>query len=806
MAEFFLKRGEQVFGPMSVVHVKECGKRGQIGPGDALAQDIQGPWIPVEQVTGLVLKSEATETLVETESPVQAGSDDGNTVVRDITDYFRKITKQGTNLAKGLIKKGRDTYSTALQEAFASDTTILIPIKDKVVIGRDREDCDYQLEHSQVSRWHTRVERAGERYVVTDLGSSNGTYLNGSLIGRKEELNSGDVLNIGPFSFTFDGEALIRESGSATAEIICSGLCKQVTDRSTGSKILILNDVSLVIKPREFTVIIGPSGGGKSTLLNALSGRSPATSGVVLVNGQNLYTHFDALKKSMALVPQKDVLHNELRLRKALLYTAKLRLPPDLGSEACAAIVDEYLETVTLTERQGTAIKDLSGGQVKRASLANEIISQPNLLFVDEATSGLDEHTDGEIMQIFRQIAEDGKTVVCITHNLTNVEKYCHKVVILAPGGYLAFIGTADEAIRYFDIRTLGDVYIKLRDRAPEEWKKRFAATPGYRQMYGEVKQHDSDSSRKIGERRRQSFTQKSAIFLRQLILLAERGWEIQLSDLRSLSVMVLQCVFIAALMCILFGEIPAAGYGLQIEAERADFCARVIFLLTISSYWFGCNNAAKEIVKDKEIYERERDVCLNVISYYTAKLLMLAVMTVIQVVLLLYLVGIYTGLPGTFSSQVISISLIGICGVCTGLLISTISKNTDMAVTLVPVAIIPQVILAGLIWPIDGFAEFLSNLFISCYWGYGNLMGTLPDGIAETAGYGEWSFLSAGIIIMHTVLLVAAANAFLYAADKRLSLKGTGIDKWLKTAAKTLQARVPHLPSRADTQDDINI
>jgi hypothetical protein len=123
------------------------------------------------------------------------------------------------------------------------------------------------------------------------------------------------------------------------------------------------------------------------------------------------------------------------------------------------------------------------------------------------------------------------------------------------------------------------------------------------------------------------------------------------------------------------------------------------------------------------------------------------------------------------------------------------------MAVTLVPVAIIPQVILAGLIWPIDGFAEFLSNLFISCYWGYGNLMATLPDGIAETAGYGDWSYLSAGIVILHTLLVVVAANAVLYAADKRLSLKGTGIDKWLKTTAKTLHEKVSQFPVLTDNR-----
>jgi len=725
--------------------------------------------------------------------PVPPGQDEPPPEELPFSGLLGKVRK--------LVRKGQDVYESALQEAYRSDLPGAIPIQGRLVLGRDPAACDCVLEHARVSRRHARIERTTAGCQVTDLGSGDGTYVNGGRVVSTSPLITGDRLNVGAYAFTFDGQVLIPTASANRAEILCDRVSREVMDRSTGEPLRILNDISLLVTPCEFTVILGPSGGGKSTLLNALSGRQPATHGLVLLNGQNLYTCFDALKKNMALVPQKDVLHQELGLRSALLYTARLRLPPDLGNADYEAVVDEYLETVDLQERGETMIRDLSGGQLKRASLANEIISEPNLLFVDEATSGLDEHTDGEIMQIFRRIAEHGKTVVCITHNLTNVEKSCHKVVILAPGGYLAFIGTPDEARGYFQIDSLGDVYQRLQDKPALQWKEEFEKTEACRQMQQSIDSRVEGTQDRSDSRRQQSLIQVVAIFFRQLILLMRRGLEIQLADRKSLAMMGVQCVFIALLICILFGQMPQApvlGMGGQ---KRIQFASTVLFLLTVSSFWFGCNNAAKEIVKDKEIYERERDVCLNVISYYGAKFLLLTVATAIQVSFLALVVKVVTGLPGNLVFQVASLALVGICGVATGLFISTVSSNTDMAVTLVPVAIIPQVILAGAIWAVDGFAELLSAVFISCYWGYGNLMATLP-GSVRSAEFSDWNYLlSATLVLCHVGLLMVAANLVLYAVDKRLSLKGTEIDQWVKNARQAFQGAIESVSSNPVTE-----
>ncbi len=346
------------------------------------------------------------------------------------------------------------------------------------IIGRDAAAAQYHLDHPHVSRLHASLSVDGERVILADLGSSNGTYVNGQRLSRPTPLKPGDNIDIGPFSLRFDGSGLVSRSRSNNIELVARGVKRVVTDRATGQPLRLLDHISLVIRPREFVCLLGPSGSGKSTLLAILSGRNPPDVGAVALNGEDLYANFEALKEDIAVVPQKDVLHDSLALGAALRYTAELRLPPDLSRAEVEASLSDILEVVGLTRRRGMLIRHLSGGQVKRASLANELVARPSLLFLDEVTSGLDEQTDREVMELFRQVADGGKTVVCITHNLANVEATCHLVVILTEGGRLAFVGTPDEAKAYFAIARLGDVYRTLARETPEVWHARFRSSP----------------------------------------------------------------------------------------------------------------------------------------------------------------------------------------------------------------------------------------------------------------------------------------------------------------------------------------
>jgi energy-coupling factor transporter ATP-binding protein EcfA2 len=279
------------------------------------------------------------------------------------------------------------------------------------------------------------------------------------------------------------------------------------------------------------------------------------------------------------------------------------------------------LETVGLTARRTTVIRHLSGGQVKRASLANEILCKPSLLFLDEVTSGLDEQTDREVMNLFRSLADGGKTVVCVTHSLANVERTCHLVVILTAGGKLAFFGKPAEALAYFAIDRLGDVYDLLKQHPAEHWQQSFRKSPHWQRYVGD-RMPPAPTTKivpaavaalRLGERLQP--------LLRQTILLTARYASIWRGDWMSLLAMASQALVVAVLLGLLFGNLN------EVKDNPLDYAQRTVnlmFLLAVSSFWFGCNNAAKEIVKERTIYTRERDFNLLVSSYYASKFLRL--------------------------------------------------------------------------------------------------------------------------------------------------------------------------------------
>ncbi len=436
--------------------------------------------------------------------------------------------------------------------------------------------------------------------MLADLGTANGTFVNGRRLTKPAPLAVGDRVDVGPFALRFDGESLEGTSRANNIELVADGLTRTVTDRGTGKPLTLLDDVSLVVRPKEFVCIIGPSGSGKSTLLAMLSGRAAPDGGRVLVNGRDLYRHFAALKPDIAVVPQKDLLHDTLSVGAALRYTAELRLPGDAGPADIEASVGDILGVVGLGHRRGTPIRLLSGGQLKRASLANELLCKPSLLFLDEVTSGLDEQTDREVMDLFRLVADGGKTVVCVTHGLANVEATCSLVVVLTVGGKLAFVGTPGEAKGYFGVARLGDVYAALAARPADDWRDQFRASPFHRRYVADrlSRPCDDDTGRSAA-----GDEQPPARPLRQAWVLTRRYLAVWRGDRAAVLALAGQSLLVAVLLAAVFGRLADVAN----PAERSQRTVNLLFLLAVSSFWLGCNTAAKEVVKERTIYARER-------------------------------------------------------------------------------------------------------------------------------------------------------------------------------------------------------
>lgn len=212
-------------------------------------------------------------------------------------------------------------------------------------IGRALEN-ELVVSDLQVSRNHAEFHSTPDgRMEIRDLGSHNGTYVNGQPIpkGGSVQLGPTDIVGVGHSTFRIVGDRL--EEFVDTGEVSFSA--RHLTVTVDGGK-QILKDVSFGVPEKSLIAVIGPSGSGKSTLLKALTGYRPANQGDVLYDNRNLYKQFAELRQRIGLVPQDDILHKELTVKRALKYAAKLRFPADTTAAERDARIDEVLRELKL--------------------------------------------------------------------------------------------------------------------------------------------------------------------------------------------------------------------------------------------------------------------------------------------------------------------------------------------------------------------------------------------------------------------------------------------------------------------------
>jgi ABC-type multidrug transport system ATPase subunit len=643
-----------------------------------------------------------------------------------------------------------------------------IPLDRNAVIGRSPDSGGITLDHPRVSRRHAEVRVTNDKVFLRDLGSGNGTFLNGERITAYRDLKAGDRIDIGPFSFKFTGRGLVQSSREGNLRVVARNLTRTVRSHSDGKMIRILDDVALVVEPGEFVCILGSSGSGKSTLMQALSARKPADQGQVFLNEVSLYANFQTVKQSIALVPQKDVLHEDLSLEECIRYTAKLRLPPDTAESGLREAVGQAIERVDLKHRASTPIKHLSGGQKKRAALANETVSKPELLFLDEVTSGLDEGTDWEMMRLFRRMADGGMTVICVTHTVANVEDFCHKIIIMTPPGMLAYYGPPVGAKRYFELDKLGDVYRKLAEAPGTEWRDRFLASDEYRRYIEEPLASAPVESATPARPADQTGRVQDELpeVKRQFGILTSRFSKLLAADRKTLGIAFAQSGLIGIFLVLVFGTVT--------NQDPKQF--PLLFFLGISCFWCGCNNASKEIVKERFIYSMERDVNLSVTSYILSKTIMLGLFGIIQVALLFGIVYSFGTVPGDATRQFVAMAVSVMAGTATGLFISAVARTEDQASTLVPIALIPQILLAGIIVrDLPKIPDAIAHVAISGFWVYRAMESALTNKMDDA----NFALL---ILAVHTVVFLIASGVLLYIRDARGQMVyGKAINQRLK-------------------------
>ncbi len=601
-----------------------------------------------------------------------------------------------------------------------------------ITIGRASNN-DIRLEGLQISNRHARVTNSNGDAFIEDAGSTNGVYVNGSRIKNKTRVAANDTVQIGPYLLLADvarGVAVLDTRSKTRIDAI--DITKVVSNRAGGGTIKLLDDVDLAIQPNEFVGLLGPSGAGKSTLMDALNGMRPATNGLVLVNGQDLYEHLDSLKQSIGYVPQDDIIHRELTVYRTLYYVARLRLSRDVSGPEIDQIINEVMDVTGLSERRDVPVGQLSGGQRKRVSIAVELITKPSVIFLDEPTSGLDPATEEKIMKLFRHIAESGRTVILTTHAMENVKLFDKLVVLMR--GKLVFYGAPHEALAHVKADSFKDLYDKLeapidaalarlpsqpvnptsaQERQYKLQKEQIAeeVAEGWKQRFIETEQYQKNILQPLGALKGQQHAANPAKHrptvtdgLRQWKTLAQRYIEVLFYDKFNL--------------LILFGQAPIVACLTYLVVDHKSPRDFPYFVLALVAVWFGTSIAAREIIRERAVYNRERMVNLGLLPYVGSKLLVLSLIVGLQCLLLFGLLRLFhvagmMKLPGDYFglSQLVVVLLTGLVGISIGLFISAIVRTSEMATSLVPLLLIPQIIFCGLVGVPKGTAKYVGTL-----------------------------------------------------------------------------------------------
>lgn len=630
-----------------------------------------------------------------------------------------RVLRHGDILRIGSLDPGMMvtiTYQAPGEVAAEPAQDIVFGEKALVQIGRDPGN-DVVLASPTVSRYHAQFERVGQRFRVRDLRSSNGTFVNDERIEKETWLKPMDTIRIGQYRFVMGMNQMAQFDESSGLRVDAVHLNKWVR-----KDLNILKDISVVFKPREFIVVVGQSGGGKSTLLDAIAGYRPATQGQVLVNNTDIYRHFDVIRNDIGYVPQKDIIHMELTVYQALDYAAQLRMPPDTTPEERHKRVMEVLEDLDLVHRKDVQISGLSGGQQKRVSIGVELLTKPGLFFLDEPTSGLDPGTETSLMQLMRRLADQGRTIVLITHATKNV-MLADRVVFLARGGYLAWFGPPEEALEYFDqyrpdrSRRAGamefdEIYAVLDDSSKgkaEDWAQRYREHPAYKKYVQEPLEgkmamaptvREADQARKAD---RPSSQKVSGV--RQFLILSARNIKILTRDRFGLTLMLATAPIVSLLDVIL--SVTLGRNPLDFNSGLFANVMITLFLLTIYGVMVGGISQMREIVKEAEVYKRERLVNLQILPYVLSKVWVAALLALYQAVVYTIVHYIAFDVPGgvsEFFQIYITLALATLAGMMLGLFASALAPNANSAPLLVIILMLPQIVLAGALIPLPTF------------------------------------------------------------------------------------------------------
>ena len=405
---------------------------------------------------------------------------------RKLSHNQKQLLKNGDvlHIYNGTPKSYSDTiimiYMTDCEEKFTSETIFLDEHIDEIRIGRNIDE-DVRFGSDAVSENHASFFFAGKGWAISDHNSKNGVYLDNIKITKPLYLQIGDCIRIVNANFIYLGDRIVYQNieykpSSYQNTPLQIHIVKRTVKKFFHVKTL-LKDIDVTFNSGEMILILGGSGAGKTTLMNAVLGYEKAN-GKILYNGTDLYKNYHSLKNKISFVPQSDLVRDYDTVYHTLKNAAEMKLPSKTTKKEIEKKLIETLQAFNLEQKENTLVKELSGGERKRLSVAIEYIATPDVFFLDEPDTGIDGPHTKELMQILREIANTGKIIVIISHGANRIADKFDKVLVLAKSkseqcGQTAYYGTVTEAYSFFDTTDLESIVDKI-NKEPDFYIQKF--------------------------------------------------------------------------------------------------------------------------------------------------------------------------------------------------------------------------------------------------------------------------------------------------------------------------------------------
>ena len=533
----------------------------------------------------------------------------------------------------------------------------------------------------------------------------------------------------------------------------------------------LLSNLSAWYPASHFGAILGPSGCGKSTLLKVIAGILPHTSGSIFWQGKDLENE-DLPAHQLGYVPQFSCTQPRLSVQENLFYGARLR---QKGTrQEIEARVEQVMEETGLQDLQDRRAGVLSGGQLRRLSLAMELTTRPSLLLADEVTSGLDPKSEEEITELLSSLArEQGRLVLLVTHSLRHMESY-DSITVLTDG-HLAFSADPRDLTDYFRVKSPELIFPTLATQSGQEWANRWIALPKPEGLTSENILGELESI-SIAEEKENSLQLPS--LLSQATTWLSRRIKIFLRDPAQVFLQLsLLLVFPAVVTLFAYRGLPEVrnmamssdtgvveqlrdSLSFTIQSSRVGtLVSGLAMFQVILLALMGSNNSAREVVGDRAILEKEKLAGLRPGAALLGMGIFLSFLVLAQAGWMTLFVRAVCQFPGGLEAQFMPFLLVtgSITALC--LAISSWTSSSEQASLGSLYLVGFQLPLSGAILALPDFLGVITRPWISAYWAWSGYLQTLKDtrfydlvkSITETplASFG----VSLWILLIHLLL-----------------------------------------------------